>query len=189
MIEPGYTEKYSAEEDDVVKLTCPIVGNPKPIIEWYQDDQLLPMWDRFKSSRRSLKIRGVTLADSGIFECKGVNGFGSVSVRLNLVVKNKKSDLMKSNAIETLLNEVNAQILVPKEALGPGRTSRPSTPANGIPPQIIHTTSVHGDAIHKRTGDTLKLECQVDGIPPPSIVWYKVSNFLAITHFCLVIQL
>ena len=42
--------------------------------------------------------------------------------------------------------------------------------------QIIHTTSVHGEAIHKRAGDTLRLECQVDGIPPPSIVWYKVSQ-------------
>ena len=76
---------------------------------------------------------------------------------------------MKSNKIETLLNEVHSQILVPKQP-------QKSTPASGIAPQIIHTTSVHGEAIHKRTGDTLRLECQVDGIPPPSIVWYKVSQ-------------
>ena len=105
---------------------------------------------------------------------------------------------MKSNKIETLLNEVHSKILVPKQ-------TRLSTPANGIAPQvptiynflnkylfpqkfrklwycflflnqIIHTTSVHGEAIHKRAGDTLRLECQVDGIPPPSIVWYKVSQ-------------
>ena len=27
---------------------------------------------------------------------------------------------------------------------------------------------------YKKIGDTLKLECQVDGLPPPTIVWYKV---------------
>lgn len=174
MVEQGYTEKYVAEEDDVVKLICPIMGNPKPIIEWYQDDQLIhPMWDRFRTNRRSLKIKGVTLTDSGVLECKGVNGFGSVSVQINLVVKNRKDGLMKSNKIETLLNEVHSQILVPKQS---GPHGQYSTPSTGIAPQIIYTTSVHGEAIHKRTGDTLRLECQVDGIPPPSIVWYKVSH-------------
>ena len=173
VVEDGYAEKYVAEEDDVVKLNCPIIGNPKPIIEWYRDDQLIPIWDRFRTNRKTLKIKGVTLADSGIIECKGVNGFGSESVQIHLLVKNRKDGLMKSNKIETLLNEVHSQILVPKE------TQR-STPSSGIAPQIIHTTSVHGEAIHKRTGDTLRLECQVDGIPPPSIVWYKVSHDL---HF------
>ena len=75
--------------------------------------------------RKTLKIKGVTLADSGVFECKGVNGFGSISVQIHLVVKNRKDVLMKSNKIETLLNEVHSQILVPKQ---PQR----STPSNGI---------------------------------------------------------
>ena len=51
-----------AEEKDVVKLNCPISGNPKPIIEWYQDDQLIhPMRDRFRTSRKSLKIKGLNV--------------------------------------------------------------------------------------------------------------------------------
>ena len=31
-----YLDRYVAQEGDTVKLLCPIVGNPKPIIEWYQ---------------------------------------------------------------------------------------------------------------------------------------------------------
>ena len=86
VVEDSYNEKYVAEEEDVVKLNCPISGNPKPIIEWYQDDQLIhPMRDRFRTSRKSLKIKGVNLADSGIFECKGVNGFGSLSVQVKAI--------------------------------------------------------------------------------------------------------
>ena len=110
-MEDGYNEKYVAQEDDVVKLNCPISGFPKPIIEWYQDDQLInPMRDRFRTSRKSLKIKGVNLADSGVFECKGVNGFGSLSVQIHLLVKNCKDGLMKSNKIETLLNAVHSPI-------------------------------------------------------------------------------
>ena len=46
---------------------------------------------------------------------------------------------------------------------------------NGIRPHIIKRTLVpDGNQLYKKIGDTLKLECQVDGLPPPTIVWYKV---------------
>ena len=46
---------------------------------------------------------------------------------------------------------------------------------NGLKPKIIKRTMVpEGAQIYKKIGDTLKLECQVDGMPPPTIVWYKV---------------
>lgn len=32
----------------------------------------------------------VNMADSGVLVCKGVNGFGSVSVQMNLIVKGKE---------------------------------------------------------------------------------------------------
>ena len=35
-INKEYLERYVAQEGDHVKLTCPIFGTPKPIIEWYQ---------------------------------------------------------------------------------------------------------------------------------------------------------
>lgn len=35
-IESDYLERYVAQEGDTVKLLCPIIGTPKPIIEWYQ---------------------------------------------------------------------------------------------------------------------------------------------------------
>ena len=47
--------------------------------------------ERFRMNRRYLKIRSVRLGDSGVIVCKGVNGFGSQSVTLNLVVKGNAS--------------------------------------------------------------------------------------------------
>ena len=35
-IEAGYLDRYVAQVGDTVKLNCPIIGTPKPIIEWYQ---------------------------------------------------------------------------------------------------------------------------------------------------------
>ena len=35
-ITTAYLERYVAQEGDTVKLVCPIIGTPRPIIEWYQ---------------------------------------------------------------------------------------------------------------------------------------------------------
>lgn len=78
-----------AQVGDTVKLICPIIGTPRPLIEWYQDEQLIQYSsrERFRRGKRYLKIKGVQVVDSGVYVCKGVNGFGSRSVDLNLVVK------------------------------------------------------------------------------------------------------
>ena len=48
--------------------------------------------------------------------------------------------------------------------------------AEAAAPIFVKATAFVGDAIHKQVGETLKLECLVDGIPPPNIIWYKVIN-------------
>ena len=86
-----YLDRYVAQEGDTVKMICPIFGSPKPMIEWYQDDHLIqPNWGRFRLNRKYLKMKEVKVKDSGVYICKGVNGFGSQSVQLNLVVRGKE---------------------------------------------------------------------------------------------------
>ena len=85
-----HLDRYVAQEGDTVKLLCPIVGSPKPIVEWYQDDHLVTAaWHRYRANRKHLRIKPVTLSDSGLFVCKAVNGFGSLSVKIQLVVHGK----------------------------------------------------------------------------------------------------
>ncbi len=53
-----------------------------------QDDHMIPpSWERYRPSRRSLRIREVRTQDSGVFVCKGVNGFGTEQVQIHLVVR------------------------------------------------------------------------------------------------------
>ena len=40
-----------------------------------------------KTLKRVLKIRHIESADTGVYTCRGVNGFGSVTVRAEIIVK------------------------------------------------------------------------------------------------------
>ena len=54
-------------------------------------EPITPAWSRFgiKSISRTLKIRPVHVEDSGLYECKGVNGFGSQIARIRVLVVGK----------------------------------------------------------------------------------------------------
>lgn len=95
VVSADYLERYVAQEGDTVKILCPITGTPKPLIEWYQDDRMIPpTWVRFRINRRYIKIKDVVLADTGSYVCKGINGFGSESVALHLVVRGKERHVL-----------------------------------------------------------------------------------------------
>ena len=64
-------------------------------------------WDRYRvlshhhppSSKKSLstlRIRSAVVADSGVFLCKGVNGFGTANAHIQLVVRGEVFLVLKS---------------------------------------------------------------------------------------------
>ena len=67
-------------------------------------------WHRFKTNRKFLKIKSVEIGDSGIFVCKGVNGFGSKSVQIQLVVRGKNEFVSFQNYRKFDLNQLYAVI-------------------------------------------------------------------------------
>ena len=72
-------------------MICPITGNPLPIIEWSKNGETIDFtWSRYKTNAKKgfLKIlKPVDFdLDTGIFVCKGVNGFGTEQVRIHLIV-------------------------------------------------------------------------------------------------------
>ena len=44
---------------------------------------------RFKTTKKNLKIKPVMIEDTGIYICKGTNGFGSEEIRIDLIVIGK----------------------------------------------------------------------------------------------------
>ena len=53
-------------------------------------ESITPAWSpRFRINGRTLRIRSMYSEDAGIYECKGVNGFGSQMARTRLIVSGK----------------------------------------------------------------------------------------------------
>ena len=70
-----------------VKIQCPISGNPTPIIEWKKGGETIDYtFIRIRTKGRQLRIKKSQETDTGVFICKGVNGFGNVEVRVDLIV-------------------------------------------------------------------------------------------------------
>jgi len=70
-----------------VRITCPILGNPTPIVEWRKGGETIDYsWIRIRTQKKSLKIRRAQEEDTGLYVCKGVNGFGNVEVRVDLII-------------------------------------------------------------------------------------------------------
>ena len=46
-------------------------------------------WIRMKVNKKQLKIRSVTDEDTGVYVCKGINGFGSQQIRIELIAIGK----------------------------------------------------------------------------------------------------
>ena len=75
-----------ADGEDI-KMVCPVHGNPAPIVEWSKDGENIDYtWTRVKTNKNYLKLRSAHKSDTGVWECRAVNGFGSVSVKIELVV-------------------------------------------------------------------------------------------------------
>ena len=58
----------------------------------FQDGEAIDYtWTRVKTHKNYLKMKNVKKDDTGVFICRGVNGFGSVSVRVDLIVTGESS--------------------------------------------------------------------------------------------------
>ena len=134
-----------------VKISCPIDGNPIPYIEWYRGDEAIDyQWTRYKTNKKSLKIKDVDKTDSGKFICKGINGFGKEKIEINLIV------------------------IDPADFPDLGEDEVPDI----TPPSFTLETETLAESYHKRPEDTLRITCSALGKPEPEIIWYKNGHEL-----------
>ncbi|XP_037697830.1 cell adhesion molecule-related/down-regulated by oncogenes [Choloepus didactylus] len=59
-----------------VHFTCEVHGNPAPIRTWFHNAQPVQPSPRHLTSGNGLKITGVTMEDSGLYQCVADNGIG-----------------------------------------------------------------------------------------------------------------
>ena len=115
-----------------IKMLCPVHGNPPPLVEWSKDGENIDYsWTRVKTNKNYLKLRSAQMSDTGVWECRAVNGFGSVSVKIELVVtetSKSETELLQiaspvftkaTQNLQTTIKKLTGESLMMKcEALG-----------------------------------------------------------------------
>ena len=136
-----------------VKIICPVEGHPVPLIVWYKSGEVLDNvmdHERYRTNKKSLRIKNVEYSDSGKFTCKGVNGFGKKNVTIDLMVINP----------DDFPNLADGEV------------------PDISPPTLSLDTLNLPDTYRKRPEETLRISCEANGKPQPEIVWYKNGHEL-----------
>ena len=151
---------------DSVKLVCPISGQPAPIITWTKGAEAITdyAWTRFSLDKKSLKISQVEYDDTGIYVCKGTNGYGSNEVRIDLFVIGEFDAFFFFYSLGLILNVIGEDIY------------KKWSPNKGIPPILTEETNRKEESYFLQSGSSLKLGCQALGQPEPKMFWLK-DNF------------
>lgn len=129
-----------------VKVVCPITGFPDPIIEWKKGRETIDYsWIRIRTNNRAMKIKKAQEDDTGVYICKGVNGFGNTEVRVNLIIidPTKFPDLKDGE-----LPDVSS-------------------------PTFTRETEDTKSYFRKAEGESFRVTCEAEGNPQPDIFWYK----------------
>ncbi|XP_023330620.1 fibroblast growth factor receptor-like 1 [Eurytemora carolleeae] len=133
-----------------VRVSCPIDGTPTPIIEWRKNGDVIDhTWTRMKTLKRVLKIRHIESADTGVYTCRGVNGFGSVTVRAEIIVKDHDEEK------------------IPKQEYTIAK------------PVFTENTQKLLSFYKKVPGSQFSLDCESLGVPPPNISWFHNKVLLS----------
>ena len=152
--------RHVARVGDSLKIKCPIQGYPQPIISWEKDqDDISYAWSRYRTTRRTLKIKSVIKEDMGIYVCKGINGFGKAETRIELVVISPEDfpDIVDSDIPDL------AEPVFTKETI-----------------RTIKERSV-------AVGESVTLLCSAIGLPEPQLSWYKNNELYRDSGSSLVI--
>lgn len=187
-----------------VKLQCPITGYPQPLIEWSKNgDKIDFRWDRHKTNKRALKIKNVNQDDTGVFICKGVNGFGTAEVRIELIVVGKyiicicRFNPYKNTAVNCFAcihpsnyalslnrffssnaNENNFYILLDPRSLPTTISSEDPEMTDVAPPVFTYETKTASHFYSMEVGTTFKVSCEALGSPQPEILWFKDGQYI-----------
>lgn len=73
-----------------VHFTCDVHGNPVPNCTWFHNAQPIRASPRHLIAGKGLKITGVTMEDSGLYQCVADNGIGFMQSTGRLQVEQSK---------------------------------------------------------------------------------------------------
>jgi len=156
---PVFVTKFSsaiATVGNTAKFTVIVSGFPKPVVQWYHNDQLLKSSSFYilvqEKEEHTLIITKITKELEGEYSCTASNRFGKSICTSHLHVKVK--DPKKQE--ETI----------------------------GQPPYFVKAI----EPVQYEVGSHALLEYTVTGVPLPVVQWYRGSNQMQPSKYCIIVN-
>ncbi|XP_030764716.1 neogenin isoform X2 [Sitophilus oryzae] len=90
---PEDRTEYSTKD---IELECSVYGIPEPKIQWFKDGELVKYSEYYKLvNGNNLKIMGLLVSDSGIFQCFATNPAGNIQAAASLKILTNPVDKKK----------------------------------------------------------------------------------------------
>lgn len=161
----------SAREGSSHSLECTVEGNPLPTVQWYKNDVNIdnsPDYAiTFNNGEAVLRFDEVFLEDKALYTCKATNRLGQSSTTASLDVQRKInnstltiSKIMRFSRSFTRIPISAAQIVTKK------------------PYFVIPLSNAMA-----RTGQRVKLECELGGNPMPQVSWSRDGKSIEETRY------
>ncbi|KAI8485777.1 hypothetical protein Bbelb_364870 [Branchiostoma belcheri] len=174
------------EKGETAEFDCKVVGEPRPTLKWFRDNQELE-GDRYTVDYNSsgvcvLSIRDTVTSDSGWYTCTVSNAHGEQSMRAKLTVELQpeepeivqlESHLPVQEDVETLEPILESDILaeIPEDQIVPEPESL--EPAELVEPELVEVepmteTEVEGEPLESIPEEPVDLEeVASEGEPQP----------------------
>lgn len=148
-----------------IRLKCPVINyaNAKTtFVEWTRNNMPIEYNSRyFVSVNGLLRIDMALPEDSGIYNCKAINGFGSSSANITVDVIGNEDDLIY--LVDPLNDESSNQLIIPSIASDFGGANKNV--------QLEKT-------IYRQLGKSVKFKCKVDDKFVSVVQWFKEGKII-----------
>ncbi|XP_078455625.1 fibroblast growth factor receptor-like 1 isoform X1 [Lampetra planeri] len=176
------SDRVLARVGRTLKLSCPVEGDPPPLIMWSKDGRNIHSgWMRYRVLRDGLRVTELEPDDAGVFTCQATNGFGSVTINYSLAVIEEGST-GSSGALRTSV--INART---GEDGHLGKAGSKSILGSQLPhlrlarlmkPRFTQPAKMRRRVIARPVGSSVRLKCSAGGSPRPDVVWFKDEHVL-----------
>ncbi|KAG8226079.1 hypothetical protein J437_LFUL006386, partial [Ladona fulva] len=190
---PPIVEGLNNHNVEVIKgestsLNCSIIGNPKPTITWHKLENGVQGKIRkiHTTSLSTLELQNIHHDESGIYKCKGSSHIGSTEKTFNdgemlhteqiITSENGRSTghlRIDDNGRSLYVEAVTLKDAGNYSCFGFNRAGRVTAHAADVE---LEDDSPILDPV--KIGQNVTLECNPDGNPKPSIVWFKNGYLL-----------
>ena len=163
-------------------MACNIDGFPNPQLTWLKDGQPLPASTRLTTAYdlntgvARLKLSDAVMNDAGLYACLAENKAGADRTECRL-------DVDKESSVDTqpIISPAAFGYLTRGQEVQPPPGS-PKSDIKPLGPRVV-VPLANANVVE---GKPVRLACKIEGVPLPSVAWYKNGVALPASSRCTV---